>query len=467
MINIVGNFVRLPEADASASEPAKAAVYPGEEIRMADLTAARSRSSIKAAWERLKPRYAGTPYADIPSLQAPYAPGKLQPAFIQDGLNMVNFVRYLADLPADIEANASLNAIAQHGAVLLHAAGKLDHRPQRPADMEADFYETGYRSASTSNLAKGYRTLHEAVIGYMDDSDPRNIGKVGHRRWILSPQLKKAGFGFAGSYSTISVTDRSRESLFVYDAIPYPARGPFPLQFFHPRQVWSISLNPEIYKTPDPALASITLRHPASGRVWTIGRQDKDMLSGAYGNVSAVMYAGSPAIVFRPDLTADDSGVLFADGSLFEVTVEGLEKTDGSAATLQYEVEFFDLDRTPVGIFLNGREVRLTPDPLTADGRVLVPMRPLFARFGAEVTWDRASGTIYAALGDRSLQLPAGGKEARVTETDGERTIALDVPAQIRGGTTYVPIGFAAQLFGLRAAWNPEAWRVELTQLEG
>lgn len=71
------------------------------------------------------------------------------------------------------------------------------------------------------------------VKSYISDSDSHNIEIVGHRRWILNPQLKKTGFGYADDYSTMQAFDQSREENIDFGYILWPNKGDFPNNFFN------------------------------------------------------------------------------------------------------------------------------------------------------------------------------------------------------------------------------------------
>ena len=55
-------------------------------------------AQIREHWKQRRPQYTGERFAVAPLLTAPYAPGTLNARFVQDGLNMVNFVRSLAGI---------------------------------------------------------------------------------------------------------------------------------------------------------------------------------------------------------------------------------------------------------------------------------------------------------------------------------------------------------------------------------
>ena len=78
------------------------------------------------------------------------------------------------------------NSLCDAAGALCDAIGRLDHTPKKPEGMDDQAYTRGYRGTSSSNLSSG--GLRGSVDSYMDDSDPSNIDRLGHRRWCLNPQ---------------------------------------------------------------------------------------------------------------------------------------------------------------------------------------------------------------------------------------------------------------------------------------
>ena len=94
-------------------------------------TSTRTAAEIQSRWRQLKPVFSGSPYLVAPTLSAPFAAGSLNGAFLQDGLNSINYARYLAGLPDDVVLDATYTDRAQHGAVLL-AVGQFAHSQPQP-----------------------------------------------------------------------------------------------------------------------------------------------------------------------------------------------------------------------------------------------------------------------------------------------------------------------------------------------
>ena len=144
-------------------------------------------------------------FVEMPSIKAPYATGKLTDEFLETGLTMTNYIRFVANLPL-VELDDTLNVDAQHGAVVLAAIDQLTHHPEQPEDMDNAFYNRAEQATRTSNIACAYGYSDNDMIKlalqlFMDDGDISNNDQVGHRRWVLNPTLKYIGFGYAESES--------------------------------------------------------------------------------------------------------------------------------------------------------------------------------------------------------------------------------------------------------------------------
>ncbi|KGP89859.1 hypothetical protein N780_09410 [Pontibacillus chungwhensis BH030062] len=331
-----------------------------------------TKEEVATKWNSYKPLFQGDPFAVAPSISSPYAMGEIKDGFLQDGVRMSNFVRYLSGLPDDLELSPSLNEQAQYGSVVTAANGYLSHHPSKPDGMSEEFFDIGYTSTSSSNLSQQYTkedytssyevedtiqmgTLEGSVYSYMMDEDAYNIGGVGHRRWILNPPLKKIGFGFAinenmndyyhYTYSAMQIFDKSRVEEVEYDFIGWPGNNRyFPNEFFKSDVPWSVSLNPNNYQPPNMNEVEVRLKRLSDGESWTLDKNDTDFdenernVPGEYFNVNN-QWMGIPyCIIFRPDPEEIKEYT-----GLYEVTIEGLKDRNGNDKSLQYTVSFFDM----------------------------------------------------------------------------------------------------------------------------
>lgn len=103
-----------------------------------------------------------------------------------------------------------------------------------------------------------------------------------------------------------------------------------------------------------------------------------------------------------------------------------------------------------IKILLNNRFIRCDQAPVLIDGRTLVPMRAIFEALGAEVEWDDSSKTAKGTKDGRVVSLTIGQNSITVNGTSSE----LDVPAQIIGERTMIPVRAVAEAYDCIVSWN-------------
>jgi len=102
--------------------------------------------------------------------------------------------------------------------------------------------------------------------------------------------------------------------------------------------------------------------------------------------------------------------------------------------------------------------VRVNGDPINFEGaqprqmggRVMVPLRGVLEKMGANVDWLASSQTVVATKGDMELNLPIGSRTATVNGRD----VRLDVPAMTIAGSTMVPLRFVSEALGADVRWS-------------
>lgn len=319
-------------------------------IEVAGQTASRTIQEIAAKWERVVAPQAGgfnldsDIFTEVPSVSNPYSYGGLTDAFLTEGLDMLNFTRWLAGLPGDITLDRTLERQQQAASVINAVQDVISHTPVKPSDMSDKFFLLGEKGAATSNLAAGYGTLGGAVRAYLSDSDPFNIDRLGHRRWILNPPMKNTMFGYARtsggySYSSMQAFDTSRDmrTLTGYGHVSWPAAGFFPMEFLAADDAWSISLNTDQYdrtRVNDIRVSMVRIR---DGKTWTLDGTDTDK-SGEFFTVETYGYGIAFCIIFRP------AGIgSIQDGDSFSVHVTGLVERTGTVKEIVQDTTFFRL----------------------------------------------------------------------------------------------------------------------------
>lgn len=107
----------------------------------------------------------------------------------------------------------------------------------------------------------------------------------------------------------------------------------------------------------------------------------------------------------------------------------------------------------------NGEKIAFDQIPVIENGRTLVPLRAIFEKLGAEVSWNDATKTVTAVKDGTAITLTIDSTSA----TKNGEAVTLDVPATIINGRTMVPVRFIADCFGVSVSWDAKLLRVSLT----
>jgi len=103
-----------------------------------------------------------------------------------------------------------------------------------------------------------------------------------------------------------------------------------------------------------------------------------------------------------------------------------------------------------ITVIIDGQTVEFEgQQPVMVDGRVLVPVRGVFEMMGFEVDWDRETRTAVIENEGYIIRIVIGQAVFYTNETIYE----LDVPAQIIGGSTMVPLRFPLESVGYYLDW--------------
>jgi len=114
-----------------------------------------------------------------------------------------------------------------------------------------------------------------------------------------------------------------------------------------------------------------------------------------------------------------------------------------------------------IRVFVDARQV-VFPDqvPIILSGRTLVPLRFVSEDLGATVEWDGATNSVTMVFGSTRIVLVIGRHEISVNGV----ARPLDVPAQIIGGRTMVPIRGIFESLGATVSWDQAANAVMITR---
>ncbi|GFN31069.1 stalk domain-containing protein [Paenibacillus xylaniclasticus] len=140
-----------------------------------------------------------------------------------------------------------------------------------------------------------------------------------------------------------------------------------------------------------------------------------------------------------------------AAGTVSTVHAAAQTKTGSAAA-----------EQTPISVVLDGKTLKLSQPPYVVGGTTLVPMKPIFDALGASVTWIQSTKTIIARKGSTTISLQVGAKTAVVNGS----SVKLDVPVQVKNGTTFVPLRVVGETFSAEVKWNAEKRQIVIRSSE-
>lgn len=299
-------------------------------------------------------------YDERPMDTKPYSLGKLSKGTLESALKLLNQMRYIAGIPYDVELSGRYNELAQAASVVSLANGDIDHNPKMPKGISDSLYRLGKDGASKSNLGMGYRSINSSLISYMEDGG-YNKDRVGHRRWILNPAMKKTGFGFATDSKSYGYTahyalDSSGSSKYK-SPIVWPAQN-MPVEYVNDSYPWSISLGYEINISD----IHVELVRISDNKTWKFSSASSD----GYFTVDNRGYGQKGCIIFIPNMGYNDGRAEYMDGDKFRVTVKGLKHK------LSYQVSFFNLHPKDVSyktkannknkLSYNGKKIKFNSD---------------------------------------------------------------------------------------------------------
>jgi len=137
----------------------------------------------------------------------------------------------------------------------------------------------------------------------------------------------------------------------------------------------------------------------------------------------------------------------------------------GNKTTIEKEILVYTMKNIKITIgstigYVDGKETTLDAPPVLDGGRTMVPLRFIGEVFGAEVSFDSTTKQIFIHYEQKSIVLTIGSNQATI---DG-KVVTLDVPAQIVGGRTMVPVRFIADAFEANTSYDSATKTVTITK---
>lgn len=111
-----------------------------------------------------------------------------------------------------------------------------------------------------------------------------------------------------------------------------------------------------------------------------------------------------------------------------------------------------------ITVLINGETLNSPIPAQLVNNRTMLPMRAVFEKLGAHVTWINDDEIIFADKGDTLVTFKIGVPQMVVqTASNSENTvIELDTAPFISGDYTLVPVRAAAEAFNAQVGWIDE-----------
>lgn len=131
------------------------------------------------------------------------------------------------------------------------------------------------------------------------------------------------------------------------------------------------------------------------------------------------------------------------------------------AAVIERTAELYVED--PVRVTVNGTEVVFSDQqPVIVNDRTLVPARGVFEQMGLTVSWEATTQTVTVTGGPETVRLSIGDPLLHV----GDEVSTMDVPAQIIGDRTMLPLRAVSAAVGAGVSWDAAAKTVVILYQE-
>jgi hypothetical protein len=263
------------------------------------------------------------------------APANLD-ALREEALRRLRAYRYVCAVPwDDLVAGDGPTLAAQYASLICAKLGHITHTPTNPG-LSDEVFQLCASGASDCNLHLGVEmTGKSAVDGWMDDSDPTNIDRVGHRCWSLSLAMRSTGFGFSDGkekrFVAMYTMDSGRAAPLDVPFVLYPGRGWTPSDMFSSHHAWSVAVDPVLSLRLDLAHASVRLRRLSADYVPSDDEMSIEMMPFDKEH----RYGGRSVLIFRP------KGLEVADGAAYLAEVSAIDsKTHKMTVFLRWVAGF-------------------------------------------------------------------------------------------------------------------------------
>lgn len=135
-----------------------------------------------------------------------------------------------------------------------------------------------------------------------------------------------------------------------------------------------------------------------------------------------------------------------------------------TAITLLFSVAtcFAETADTEIRVKLNGEEVAFDQGPILVDEKPMIPLRAVFEKMGASISWDNDTETVVAMCRDTIVMIQIGNE--KMFKLD--EAIVLETPAMLVNDRTLIPVHAITDIWGCNIEWNSETNEVVIIGVE-
>lgn len=117
-----------------------------------------------------------------------------------------------------------------------------------------------------------------------------------------------------------------------------------------------------------------------------------------------------------------------------------------------------EFETSDARIFYNGEKIDFDVPPIVENDRTLIPLRGLFEKMGAEVSWDGNTSTAAVVKNDTRLSFQKNYYRVYVNGV----AKYMDVPTRLTGGRTMIPLRFLSEELGYEVNWNENTRTIDI-----
>lgn len=118
-----------------------------------------------------------------------------------------------------------------------------------------------------------------------------------------------------------------------------------------------------------------------------------------------------------------------------------------------------------ITVYVNGEEIVSDVPAMIINDRTVLPMRTIFEKLGANVTWMAEDQLIFATKGEDMMVMQIGNSQMSVQTIDEDciEVVDLDTAPFVYNDRTFVPVRAVAEALDANVVWDSETQTVNVT----